>query len=59
MRDGNLFPFVCVFLLVILACKSIMLCKCSGNRIIGYKSSRLGAYPRPTSEAHEEDEQSS
>ena len=36
MRDGNSFPFVCVVftLLVILACKSIVLCKCSGNRII-------------------------
>ena len=43
MRDGNSFPFVCVrFLLVILVCKSIVLCKCSGNRIIGY--SRKGAW---------------
>ena len=36
MRDGNSFPFVCVVLMVILACKSIVLCMCSGNRIIGY-----------------------
>ena len=36
MRDGNSFPFVCVFLLVILACESIVLCMCSGSPIIGY-----------------------
>ena len=36
MGDGNSFPFVVWLLLVILACKSIVLCKCSGNRIIGY-----------------------
>ena len=36
MRDGNPFPFVCgCFLLVILARESIVLCMCSGNRIIG------------------------
>ena len=40
MRDGNSFPFVCeCFLLVILECESIGLCKCSGNHIIGYKNS--------------------
>ena len=32
MRDGNSFPFVCV-LHVILVCKSIVLCKCSGKYI--------------------------
>ena len=36
MGDGNSFPFVVWLLLVILACKRIVLCKCSGNRIIGY-----------------------
>ena len=36
MGDGNSFPFVVRLLLVILACKSIVLCKCSGNRIIGH-----------------------
>ena len=37
MGDGNSFPFVVWLLLVILACKSIVLCKCSGNHIIGYE----------------------
>ena len=40
MGDGNSFPFVVWLLLVILACKSIVLCKCSGNRIIGYGEDR-------------------
>ena len=35
MGDGNSFPFVVWLVLVILACKGIVLCKCSGNRIIG------------------------
>ena len=39
MGDGNSFPFVLWLLMLILACKSIVLCKCSGNRIIGYSSS--------------------
>ena len=36
MGDGNSFPIVVWLLLVILACKSIVLCKCSDKRIIGY-----------------------
>ena len=37
MGDGNSFPFVVWLVLVILACNSIVLCKRSGNRIIGYQ----------------------
>ena len=36
MRDGNSFPLVCVCFQVILAYESIVLCKCSGNVLIGY-----------------------
>ena len=34
MGDGNSFPFVVWLLLVILACLSIVLCKCSGNVLL-------------------------
>ena len=38
MRDGNSFPLVCVCFQVILAYESIVLCKCSGNVLIGYEN---------------------
>ena len=42
MRDGNSFPFVCAcFLLVILACESIVLCICSGKYIDIYFSLKI------------------
>ena len=40
MGDGNSFPLVCAVVTaspVILAYKSIELCKCSGNVLIGYE----------------------
>ena len=39
--DGNSFPFVVWLLLVILACKSIVLCKCSGKYIDIYFSLKI------------------
>ena len=41
MGDGNSFPFVVWLLLVILACKSIVLCKCSGKYIDIYFSLKI------------------
>ena len=42
MRDGISFPFVCgCFLLVILACESLVLCKCSGKCIGIYFSLKI------------------
>ena len=42
MRDGNSFPFVCgCFFMVILACESIVLCKCSGKYIDIYFSLKI------------------
>ena len=41
MGDGNSFPFVVWLLLVILACKSIVLCKCSGKYIDIYVSLKI------------------
>ena len=41
MRDGNSFPFVCVVLMVILTCKSIVLCMCSGKYIDIYFSLKI------------------
>ena len=46
MGDGNSFPFVVWLLLVILACKSIVLCKCSGKYIDIYFSLKI-TYPEP------------
>ena len=36
MGDGNTFPLAVRLSPVILACKSIELCKCSGKVLIGY-----------------------
>ena len=41
MGDGNSFPLVVWLLLVILACKSIVLCKCSGKYIDIYFSLKI------------------
>ena len=41
MGDENSFPFVVWLLLVILACKSIVLCKCSGKYIDIYFSLKI------------------
>ena len=41
MGDGNSFPFVVRLVLVILACKGIVLCKCSGKYIDIYFSLRI------------------
>ena len=44
MRDGNSFPFVVWLVLVILACKSIVLYKCSGKYIDIYFSLKITCF---------------